>query len=232
MPLSPGGDGPPTFLVHPVGGNVVCYHELARRLPGPVYGIQAPSPEEGRFETLEEQAALYVEAVGSVAPAGSCRVGGWSLGGVVAFEMARQLAAAGRPVYLALLDSRPPDDLGEADAAAVRHAFTEDLAGITALGDSAQGDALPDDELSFLYALFRANWNAAAGYRPCRFPGGLLLIATPDSQRPGDGAGRGWEALADSVQVVESAADHYSLLRPPHVDDVAVRLAGHWGKDG
>jgi thioesterase domain-containing protein len=66
-------------------------------------------------------AALYIEEIRRVQPAGPYRLGGWSLGGVIAFEMARQLAAAGEEVaLLALLDSSPsiagghgemPDDI-------------------------------------------------------------------------------------------------------------------------
>jgi amino acid adenylation domain-containing protein len=110
----------PLFLVHPVGGEVLAYLPLARDLAAErsVYGLQA----SGESRTLEEMAAAYLDAMRAVQPTGPYRLGGWSLGGVVAFEMARQLEAAGETVDLvALLDSyapgaaeKLPDDAPEA----------------------------------------------------------------------------------------------------------------------
>jgi thioesterase domain-containing protein len=99
--------------VHPVGGSALCYLELARSLPAgcPVYGLQArgQSPGEKPIETIEEMAALYLEAVRSVQPVGPYMMGGWSLGGLVAFEMARRLLEQGEEVgLLAIFDTRPP----------------------------------------------------------------------------------------------------------------------------
>jgi thioesterase domain-containing protein len=105
-----GGGGVPIFFVHGVGGNVVGFRHLARLL-GPeqtVYGIQArglydDSPPD---TSIEAMAAHYVAAIRAVYPRGPYALGGLSFGGVVAFEMARQLDAQGSPVaLLALLDA-------------------------------------------------------------------------------------------------------------------------------
>ncbi|RKH24400.1 thioesterase domain-containing protein, partial [Corallococcus sicarius] len=78
----------PLFFVHPGGGNVLAYGELARRLgpSQPVYGLQSRGLD-GRpvAESVEEMAALYLEAVRSVQPQGPYLLGGWSMGGVVAY---------------------------------------------------------------------------------------------------------------------------------------------------
>jgi thioesterase domain-containing protein len=116
---------PPFFCVHPVGGAVFCYLELARRLgpDQPFYGVEARglAPGEEPGESVEEMAARYLAAVRAVQPSGPYRLGGWSFGGLVAFEMARQLATAGEETaLLALFDPTPlaprptaggPDDL-------------------------------------------------------------------------------------------------------------------------
>jgi amino acid adenylation domain-containing protein len=113
VPIHPAGDRVPLFFVHPIGGQVLCYAELARALgpDQPFYGLQAPDlTAVGDAETtLEEMAASYVEAIRGVWPSGPYLLGGWSFGGLVAFEMAQQLASAGEKVPLvAILDTAAP----------------------------------------------------------------------------------------------------------------------------
>ncbi|MEV0244529.1 beta-ketoacyl synthase N-terminal-like domain-containing protein [Streptomyces sp. NPDC050674] len=106
-PLRPGGARPPLFLVHAAGGTVDVYRRLAERLGDdqPVYGLERI--EEAR--TVPEKARRYAEAIGAAHPEGPCVLGGWSFGGFVAQEAARQLTAAGREVRLVvLIDSVRP----------------------------------------------------------------------------------------------------------------------------
>jgi hypothetical protein len=95
VPLRESGDQPPLFLVHPIGGNVFCYRELVKHLPGdrPVYGLQAAGAEPGTepLTSMESLAASYIRAIRRVHPAGACHIAGWSFGGYVAVEIARQL---------------------------------------------------------------------------------------------------------------------------------------------
>ncbi|HEX2091995.1 MAG TPA: amino acid adenylation domain-containing protein, partial [Longimicrobiaceae bacterium] len=110
--IQPHGDRVPLFFVHPVGGQVLCYTDLARELgpDQPFYGLQASDPAQlGEEASIEEMAASYVSAVRTVRPGGPYLLGGWSFGGFVAFEMAQQLTRAGESVALvAMLDTRPP----------------------------------------------------------------------------------------------------------------------------
>jgi amino acid adenylation domain-containing protein len=112
VPLQTFGERPPLFMVHPAGGHVICYRGMAVSLAPdqPVYGLQPRGLEDGMepIDSLPEMAAYYVEAVRRFRPRGPYRLGGWSFGGVVAWEMARQLRAAGEAVdLLALLDTSP-----------------------------------------------------------------------------------------------------------------------------
>jgi len=96
-----------------VGGNVVEYYHLAARMPlgQPFIGIQASGLDDKRplSSRVEEIAAEYVEEVRQFQPHGPYYLGGSSFGGLVAFEMARQLRAAGEPVGLvALFDTYGP----------------------------------------------------------------------------------------------------------------------------
>ncbi|MER7567034.1 beta-ketoacyl synthase N-terminal-like domain-containing protein [Streptomyces sp. NPDC097941] len=106
-PLRVTGSRPPLFLVHAAGGTTDVYRTLAERLgeERPVYGLE-------RLEdapTVTEKARRYAEAITAVHPDGPCLLGGWSFGGFVAQETARQLAAAGRDVErVVLIDSVRP----------------------------------------------------------------------------------------------------------------------------
>jgi len=100
----------PLFFVHPVGGNVFCYADLIRHLgpDRPFYGLQAQGldGEKKPHTRVESMASHYIELLQTVQTQGPYLLGGWSLGGVVAFEMAQQLQAQGQEVaLLALIDS-------------------------------------------------------------------------------------------------------------------------------
>jgi amino acid adenylation domain-containing protein len=108
--LQPRGNRPPFFCVHPAGGNVFCYVNLARCLgpDQPFYGLQMPDQREREevLETVEKIASRYIAAIRTVQPQGPYLLGGWSVGGVIAFEMAQQLRRQGDEVgLLAIIDS-------------------------------------------------------------------------------------------------------------------------------
>ncbi|HEX4960999.1 MAG TPA: amino acid adenylation domain-containing protein [Thermoanaerobaculia bacterium] len=111
--IQAGGSRRPFFAIHPTGGDVLCYYHLSRCLgpDQPFYGLQARGLD-GRQKAsaqIPEMAARYVEAIRGVQPHGPYQLGGWSFGGVVVFEMARQLEAAGEEVGIAaLFDSVAP----------------------------------------------------------------------------------------------------------------------------
>lgn len=87
------------FLFHPAGGTTAQYSALVDDLPAdiPVFGLERV---EG---PLEERAAEYVPAIKEVQPEGPYTLGGWSLGGALAYEVAKQLIAAGDEVAAILL---------------------------------------------------------------------------------------------------------------------------------
>jgi amino acid adenylation domain-containing protein len=104
------GTRPPLFGLHPGSEEVWCYTELVRRLGAdqPFYGIQARRLEAGLVAATEVEAMAsdYAEALQEFHPGGPYLLCGWSMGGVIAFEVARQLRARGEHVaLLALIDS-------------------------------------------------------------------------------------------------------------------------------
>ncbi len=247
------GEGPPLFLVHPVGGSVVCYLPLARggELARPVLALASPLPGQlpaASFpepRSVESMAAAYRRAIVAAAPAGPYHLAGWSLGGVVAFEIARQLSAEGREVgLLALLDVAPPPAGGEPEEP--RHElarFAADLAALAGLAVPAGLDpatmpatladllaldgvraALPPElglaQLEELFATFRANRCALAAYRPGPYSGALLRVettATAAACVAADGSSllAGWDALAAGGAEVVRLAGDHYSLLRP-----------------
>jgi pimeloyl-ACP methyl ester carboxylesterase len=112
VPLQPGGARAPLVCLHPAGGSVLCYRDLAQALGAdqPVYGIEAQglAPGEAPLTRLEAIAERSLAVLLAAFPRGPYRLLGWSFGGLVAYEMARLLAASGRTVeLLAILDAGP-----------------------------------------------------------------------------------------------------------------------------
>ncbi|QYD73422.1 acyltransferase domain-containing protein [Paraburkholderia edwinii] len=92
------GTGPVIALVHPIGGDVLSYQDLASVWPGDptIVAVRHPYADHDRevgYLSIEQLAALYraafVTAVGRVPDL----LGGWSFGGLVAQEMAVQWEA-------------------------------------------------------------------------------------------------------------------------------------------
>ena len=111
--IRPYGTRTPLFLVHPAGGNAMCYYELAQQLAAdrPVYGLQDPGFDDpaAPARTIEQMAELYLRAIRTAQPKGPYVLAGWSTGGPVAFEMAIQLTRAADAVpAVILLDSPAP----------------------------------------------------------------------------------------------------------------------------
>jgi thioesterase domain-containing protein len=201
--LLAGGAEPPFFCVHPAGGTVLCYRDLARCMgqSRPFYGIQAPGLYGGEEPAdIEQKAALYVDAIRSVQAHGPYLLGGYSYGGDVAFEIACQLAGGGEQVAMvALIDSHPPaayrrslgeDELKQAFPAIIASYFELDL---TTLQPPRSAPADPLDRLAealqSLYPQVDVSWVARfytiwAGhhaalhrYKPRKvFPGALTYL--------------------------------------------------------
>jgi thioesterase domain-containing protein/acyl carrier protein len=104
------GSRPPLFCMHPHGGNVLIYHDLSRHLGSdqPFYGLQSQGLD-GRCPPLtriEDMATLYVKEIRRVQPHGPYFLGGYCMGGTIAFEVAQQLRTEGEQIaILALFDT-------------------------------------------------------------------------------------------------------------------------------
>ena len=104
------GEGTPLFLVHDGSGDVLSYIELVGLLSGncPVFGIRAMGLdfETGVLDSIESMASEYIKSIKKVYKKGAFRFAGWSVGGIIAYEMARQLSSSGESVeFVVMIDS-------------------------------------------------------------------------------------------------------------------------------
>ncbi|WP_417843134.1 AMP-binding protein [Thalassospira sp.] len=101
------GSAIPMVCFHPVGGNILCYQNLARELgpEQPIYMVEAQGLEEGQtlYPSVEEMVAAYLPHIRNALPEGPVHLTGWSFGGLLTFEAAYRLQQSGvdvRGVYL------------------------------------------------------------------------------------------------------------------------------------
>ncbi|MCA8948767.1 MAG: SDR family NAD(P)-dependent oxidoreductase [Planctomycetes bacterium] len=113
VPIQTEGTRPKLFLVHGAGGNVLGFRDLAHYFgkDQPVFGLQARGVDGKQMphETIDEMALAYLGELREVQPHGPYFLGGYSGGGVIAYEMAQQLLAAGEQVaFVGMIDTICP----------------------------------------------------------------------------------------------------------------------------
>ena len=114
VPIRVQGSRPPLFCVH-ADGSVFIYRRFAEYLDPsiPIYGLQAhglADPSHQPFRYVDEMAAHYIREIRTVQPQGPYHLCAFSAGGLIIFEMARQLHQMGEQVaFVGLLDAYGPD---------------------------------------------------------------------------------------------------------------------------
>jgi amino acid adenylation domain-containing protein len=246
--LQDGDRRPPLCFVHPVGGDVLCYAELARALgpDQPFLGLQALDrlpDEDPDGATIAGMATRYAAALRERQASGPYFLGGWSMGGVVAYELAQRLRGAGEQVaLLALVDVglHPSDARPELDDPDLLLAFGRDLAGLARRSwdpgeDGALLRRLPEPaRLDHFLERARAHGvlpdevdrATLAGYF-ARFRrhyramlayratryDGRLLFLRARRDGASEEVARAWSALCPRAEIVELDGDHYAITR-------------------
>lgn len=195
VPLAPEGTATPVFCVHASSGSAYSYLPLARLLGAdrPVYGIEAPGFDDDRepVRSLTALSAEYASTLRELRPDGDFLLLGWSLGGIIAFDTARRLTAAGARVRrVVMIDASVPRVTALPPEKEIVHRFLREMlatagAAPTALDrvlaeqpDGAGGEAvflaagrsgalpadLDADLLTDRYAVFRAHVEASFGF--------------------------------------------------------------------
>lgn len=236
------GTTPPLFLVHPGGGEVLLYRNLAQRLQSstPVYGIKPLScPGYPILQTqIPEMAAYYIKQIRAIQPEGPYLLGGFCAGGVIAFEMALQLQKQGHTVPLVAL-------MNAADVQEPK--WWEDTS------SRIQRLKLPLRRWQARLNLRLYRLYATRGWQPPRFLQGMSVMSVyqqatnsyvPKTRfngevalfrsRETEGGNRihlscdpllGWQKRAtQAVKVHETIGGFHEILQEPHVKDLAEQL--------
>ncbi len=254
----------PFFCVHPIGGEVICYAELARQLGSeqPFYGFQVPKQSQQHipFQTIEEIACSYIVEMQEIQPKGPYLLGGWSMGGVIAFEMAQQLRQQGQEVaFLALIESYLPTPQRQSEKTLLQ-LFSEDLEGVFSQKLSAnsvqlqglaadeqliqvylrakQTNSMPPDfelaQLQAMFAIYRRNIEALRHYQPRVYTDRLTIFTTmPFNEKYQHDRTHGWQALATGeLDVHTIPGNHYSILKKPDLYSLVELLKESLDKAG
>jgi amino acid adenylation domain-containing protein len=215
VPVHATGSRVPLVCFHPVGGNVLCYRELAEELgpDQPVYMVQSYGLEEGQslHPSVEAMADAYLSAMRGIVPDGPIALAGWSFGGLLAWEAAcrlqrvgadvravividgvavpdvvREMLRKGEAEFLAALF----DEMGLVDEETLRPLTTEerlDLIYERGKGGDFFPKGMDREGMNRLMALFQNNALAAVRYRPRPFDGRLLLVRPTEASKQAPG---------------------------------------------
>jgi amino acid adenylation domain-containing protein len=248
VPMRAGTAGQPAlFFIHAVGGNVLNYRPLAEVLsPGrAIYGLQAIGLDgkTAPLRRIETMARRYLQDIRRVQPVGPYLLAGGSMGGAIAYEIARQLQQAGEEVaFLGLFDtlaSLDPDHVRvEHDAGGVGPSRLQQRIGTRARGERPGGlwrwlregighrsarayvalcrhlhVALPHS-LRYTY-VEAAHYQAYLRYRPQPADVPIVLFRASEQRDPRPALG--WEAMSPRVRVISISGRHATLMESPEL---------------
>ncbi len=248
VPICTAGSKPPLFLVHPIGGNIIQFRSIVACFDGdqPVYGIQARGLDgkEAVATSVEEMAADYIRAIRSVQSSGPYCIGGFSAGGVVAYEMARQLRDAGdETAALIFLDTQigSPDDIGAASSEftmmerwrrlvllnlrAIRQTGWKDFAGLKVrnwrmsfhMWAYGKGIGRLNTWEAFILAMRR--------YQPEPYEGNAVLFRAKNELVDYPDPTFGWGPLIQGrLEIFETEGDHDNFLSDQYVKSLSAEL--------
>jgi amino acid adenylation domain-containing protein len=236
--IQPEGSRPPFFCVHGVGGNVVGFRDLARHTGNdqPFYALQ-PQGLDGKLPCLtsvHEMAQRYIREVRRVQPEGPYRIGGYSFGGLVAYEMAQQLRAQDEEVSLLALFDTYPGKI-ESRASALRNlrklSFQDAAMFLIKKGSFVMMTLRKRLELQMLpkplRAVRQACVKAAAAYDVQPYDGVITLFRVKEKSLGSldDPYAIWWRIAAGGVNLREIGGGHLSLLKEPQVRFLGEELA-------
>lgn len=201
-----------TVLIHPAGGGLGQYLRLARRLTrhGTVYGIRAAGllPDERPEQSVTRMVATYRELLETL-PRPPALLAGWSLGGVLAWELAAGTAQGVPPPAVIMIDSYP-------ELASVNAVLRSDPLDRIERSVSGLSSGL---EPALLRATAEAHLTAARTHRvrrSCGAPALLIVCASPDREPQI----MRWRALAAHITVRELDCSHFEVFSPLHQDEL------------
>jgi amino acid adenylation domain-containing protein len=225
--MQPEGSKPPFFMVHGVGGNVVGFHSLARHMKPdqPFYGLQSRGlhGKHACHTKIEEMAAHYLDEIRTIQPTGPYHLGGFSLGGIVAYEMARQLLMSGESVgSLVLFDTYATNpkpvkviDLLTRPSQLRLRKLPEEVR------RKVRRTVIAWRSPDHLKKVMRTNAQAAEHYRLQPYGGKAFLLRAGDSWVVKNDPYARWSELVEELETIEIGGAHMDILREPQVGTLA-----------
>jgi thioesterase domain-containing protein/aryl carrier-like protein len=237
VPIQPLGTKSPFFCVHPHGGTVLCYRDLAHYLGSdqPFYGLQARGLDGTEpLDSIEAMAACYLDELRTVQPHGPYRLGGFCVGGFIAYEMAQQLLQAGEQVEMLLaIDTAPSlvtdPEFSEKDIGFYwQHLKDRWQANgfrsvLKAVGDNLARNLTGtlDPDLEQFDRMWQIHTRAITRYRPQPYAGCLTLIQSEEWHTQYPAFEQQWRQWVSQTRYRVVPGIHDQLLEDPMVIQVA-----------
>ena len=226
--LKDGAKDPPVFITHGLGGSLIDFYHVVKHMQTPraVYGMQGKGIDgvEEPFDRVEDMAQYSLDAVRDVQPRGPYLLVGFSLGGLITFEMARRLRAGGEKVaLLAMLDSYPHMrylSFGQRVLLAVQH---KQRSFWKKLSNQATQPLPGDGPLSPVVQRCRENaYRALERYRPCFYPGKITFVRAAIPTTFSSNPRAVWGRLAEEFVVDTVAGDHLGMMTTHYAELAAL----------
>ncbi len=241
------GKKTPLFFIHPVGGTVSCYFTLARQLgeDQPFYAFQGHGfvNENSTIYTVEEMADQYIKEILEVQPVGPYRLGGWSMGGFIAYEITNKLKEAGHEVIqLVIIDSYLSKSINTTDES-IFYNFIRQLSALSGkiISDSVISSWIDMNHSSLykeleafglvplgtsteyirrLFDVYKSTARAFHQYKPSQrhkleIPNVLLFRAEDSPEEEGL-----WTELVTNISLHQMIADHFSIVHHPKLGNI------------
>jgi thioesterase domain-containing protein len=255
VPLTTDVGRTPLILIHAIAGTVYDYADLTSDLGSTFtcYGLQAPGltqPQPSQAASVADLAARHIELLRAELPDGPYCLGGWSLGGVLAYEMARQLEAQAEHLPLLVLIDPPYAIPPSTDLSGTQLTAQFVADAVASLGYSTGNRPAPEttstsDQLTWLANLidasdsqlaarlsrrlevFAAHNQLLAGYQPEPATIRVATVFVSASRSLNAPRVPDWlRHFAGPVHQVVLDSDHYELLRLPLSARVAAAVKG------
>nr|WP_236065157.1 non-ribosomal peptide synthetase [Reticulibacter mediterranei] len=248
----------PFFCICPVNGGILPYMNLSHQLGSdqPFYSLQAVGlkNEQDLYSDLNALVSCYIQAIEKIQIAGPYFLGGWSIGGAVAFAIAQQLAMKQEVAMLALLDSsaelyfEQKNPLLEDDTTALisflqnlrmhfdgeisptRDAKTPKDTLHAEIRYAHENNILPHEigleHIRRRQEMLRIHARTISQYGPQVYSGNVTLIrAHEGAQQFSTDPTLGWGKLVSgSMQIIDVPGDHYSMFASPNIQVLADHL--------
>ncbi|MEY2855025.1 MAG: Linear gramicidin synthase subunit, partial [Pseudomonadota bacterium] len=207
VPLQLDGSSPPLFCIC----GVQLYRPLALHLAdkGPLFAAYVPIVVDGgagapQRDSIVALGAQYMAMLREQQPAGPYRLMGFSLGGVIAYEIAQRLIDAGETVSeLIILDSDAPG-MG----------FTDRLRSLRSLLPPSGNKPAARDDDRYLQSI--------RNYRAKRYTGRVVLVEATDTVHPSRSSR--WRRLIPDLVHLTLHSDHLAMMSEPRVTELATLL--------